>query len=94
MRIKNHLCSHLMKTITTKPLLQKLEHNSELAIAWFEANYMKLNTGKCHLLISRNKHEHMWAKIGQDIVGESNRVKLLGVTTDNHLKFDSYVKSI
>ena len=33
-------------------LLERLEHNSELAIAWFEMNYMKLNTDKCHLLIS------------------------------------------
>ena len=28
--------------------LETLEHNSELAIAWFEMNYMKLNTDICH----------------------------------------------
>ena len=42
-----------------KSVLEKLEHNSELAIAWFEMNYMKLNTDKCHLSISGNKNEYM-----------------------------------
>ena len=40
-----------------KPALEMLEHNSELAIAWFEMNYMKLDTDKCHLSISGNKNE-------------------------------------
>ena len=47
---------------------------------------MKLNTDKCHLLISVSKHEHMWAKTGQEIVLENNTFKLPG---DNHLKFES-----
>ena len=33
-------------------LLQRLDHDSLLAIEWFENNYMKLNGDKCHLLIS------------------------------------------
>ena len=37
-----------------KSVLEKLEHNSELAIAWFEMNYMKPNINKFHLLISGN----------------------------------------
>ena len=60
-----------------KSVLEKLEHNSELAIAWFEMNYMKLNTDKCHLLISGNKNEYMWAKLDEDIVWESNDVERL-----------------
>ena len=32
-----------------KSVLEMLEHNSELAVAWFEMNYRKLNTDKCHL---------------------------------------------
>ena len=31
--------------------LKSLERNSVLAIRWFENNYMKLNTGKCHLIV-------------------------------------------
>ena len=44
-----------------KSVLETLEHNSELTIAWFETNYMKLNTNKCHLLISGNINEQIWA---------------------------------
>ena len=29
---------------------------------------MKMNSGKGHLFISRNKFEHLWAKIGNDRV--------------------------
>ena len=46
-----------------KSVLEKLEHNSELAIAWFEMNYMKHNINKCHILISGNKNECV-GKIG------------------------------
>ena len=42
-----------------KSVLEKLEHSSELAIAWFKMNYMKLDTDKCHLFISENKNEQM-----------------------------------
>ena len=57
-------------------------------------NYMKLNTGKCHLLISGNNNEYMRAKLDQDIVWESNDVELLGVTVDNNLRFDKQVSNV
>ena len=31
-------------------LIQRLEHDSMLAIEWFESNYTKLNDEKCHFL--------------------------------------------
>ena len=46
---------------------KKREGNSELAIQWFEDNYMKLNTGKCHLLISGDKYKHQWTQIVKDM---------------------------
>ena len=77
-----------------KSVLEKLEHNSELAIAWFEMNYMKLNTDQCHFLISGNKNEYMLAKLDKDIVWGSHNVELLGVTIDNNLRFDKLVSNI
>ena len=77
-----------------KSVLEKLEHNSELAIAWFEMNYMKLSADKCHPLISRNKNEYMWAKLDQIIVWESNDVELFRVTIYNNLIFDKHVTNI
>ena len=35
-------------------LMRSLEHDTHLAIEWFESNYMKLNKAKCHLFVSGN----------------------------------------
>ena len=72
----------------------KTSTRDEPAVAWFEMYYMKLNTDKCHLLISENKNEQIWAKLGRNIVWESSDVKLLGTTFDNNLKFDKHVSNI
>ena len=40
-------------------VISRLEHDTLLAIEWFENNYMKLNQGKCHLLVSGNKFENV-----------------------------------
>ena len=45
-------------------LISRLEHDSVLAIEWFECNDMKLNQDKCHLLISEHKYESVWVNIG------------------------------
>ena len=79
---------------TTLKGLETLEANSELAMAWFAMNYMKLNTDKCHLLVSRNKNRQIWAKLDRDIDWEKNDVKLLRITLNNKLKFDKLVSNI
>ena len=75
-------------------LLEKLERNFELAIHWFEDNYMKLNTCKCHLLISGHKYKYQLTQIGKYMVWEENKVKLLGITIDSELKFESHILNI
>ena len=72
-------------------LISRLEHDSVLAIEWFECNYMKLNQDKCHLLISGHKYESVWANIGSCKIWESNDQKLLGVNIDHNLKFNHYI---
>ena len=84
-----YVCDKSIETV-----LKLLEENCEIALCWFENNYMKLNTDKCHLIVSGYKHEQIWAKIGNDKIWESADVKLLGVTIDNELKFDKHVSKI
>ena len=67
-------------------LIHRLEHDSYLAIEWFENNSMKLNQDKCRLLFSRLKYENVWAKIGKTKIWESKKQKLLGVEIDKTLK--------
>ena len=50
---------------------------------------MKLNTDKCHLLVSGHRYEEMWIKVVKDGIWESFRV-----TIDNELKFDKHVYSM
>ena len=47
-----HACDMNLNTVITR-----LEHDSHIAIEWFENNYMKLNENKCHFLLSGYKHE-------------------------------------
>ena len=72
-------------------LINRLEHDTSLAVEWFENNFMKLNQDKCHLLVSGHKHETVWAKIGETKIWESNKQKFLGVVIDRNLNFDEYV---
>lgn len=58
-------------------------------VFWFENNDVKLNTDKCHLLISESVYVKMRAEIGKDKNWEISDVKLLRVTFDNKLNFDS-----
>ena len=54
-------------------------------------NFMKLNQGKCHLLVSGHKHETVWARIGETKIWESNNQRQLCVVIDRRLDVDEYV---
>ena len=75
-------------------VMQESEQQSNIILKWFEDNNMKMNAGKCHLFVSGNKHEHMWAKIGDDQIWESRIVKFLGIAIENELKFDAYISKV
>ena len=85
----SHACD-----ISFDELLMRLEHDSALAVCWFENNYMKLNTDKSHLIISDNKHEKFWADIGNNRIWESHYIKLLGINIDKSLKFDFHMLNV
>ena len=63
-------------------------------MCWFESIYMKLTTDKCHLIVYGNKHESLWADIGNDRIWESNFVKLLEINIDRSFKFDFYMLKV
>ena len=72
-------------------LINRLEHDSYLAIEWFENDFMKLNQDKCNLLVLGLKYENVWAKSGKTKIWESKKQKLLGVEIDRTLNFDEKV---
>ena len=75
-----------------KVVLDKLENCSELDIACFNSNYMKLNGEK--LLVCGYRFDQLWIKVGDNKTWEKSLVKLLGATIDNEFKFDKYVAEI
>ena len=81
----------LMSVIMTYFL--RLEHDSALAIEWFQYNYMKVNAEKCHLIVSGHKHGHTWIKLVNEMIWEENNVKRLGIQIDSQLKFDNHVQN-
>ena len=75
-------------------LMDKLELASNKAMEWFRYNGMKLNSKKCHLLVSGHKNECMICNIGNSQVIETHLVKLLGVNIESELTFNSYLKTV
>ena len=74
-------------------LLQNLESDTKSAIMWFDANNMMLNQPKCHFLMSGSP-EHLWVNVGEQVIMESYQEKLLGITIDKELKFNSHLLDI
>ena len=75
-------------------LLYNLEYGTQSAIMWFDNNYMKLNQDKCHFLISGNVTEHLWAIVDDELIWESAEEKLLEVTIDKNLNFNSHLNTL
>ena len=55
---------------------------------------MKLNEDKCHFSISGSIHEHLWIKVGSELIYESLDERLLGVIIDKSLNFNSHLKTL
>ena len=79
--------------VDLESVLHQLEDNSLTAILWFENNYMKLNQSKCHFLTCGSS-EHLWIKVGKEMIWESQTEKLLGMTVDKNLNFNSHLKKL
>ena len=94
-----HVCNFADDTTLTacnvkiEDLLQELEDNTLSAILWFENNYMKLNQSKCHFLTC-GTHEHLWVRVGDEKIWESQSEKLLGMIVDKKLSFDLHLRTL
>ena len=75
-------------------LMEKLEGAADTALIWFKQNGMKMNSDKCHLLVCGHKYELMIANVGNELIIESSKVKLLGINIDSDLSFNDHLNSI
>ena len=87
--INTYACDQNLESLITR-----LEHDVLLVIEWFDSNYMKLNTKKCHLLISGCKNQWKWAMVGKEKIWENKSKTILGITIDRDLSFNDHVSQI
>ena len=76
--------------LNLKIVMERLKHDIELYMEWFENNYMKLNEDTFHLLVAGYRHETTSTQIGETRILESTNEKLLGLIIDRNLNFDVY----
>ena len=55
---------------------------------------MKMNSDKCHLLVSGHKYELVIANICDEQIIESNIVKPSGINIDSKLSFNDHLNTI
>ena len=75
-------------------VVENLEHDSSIALKWFQDNYMKLNSDKCHLLIAGSKHVEQSVIIGGRGILETNEQRLLGIHIGKNLNFETHISNI
>ena len=75
-----------------KCVVNNLEQSSTILFEWLNSNYMKVNTGKSHLLLSGNSRAT--ATIDHSSIESEDKQVLLGITTDSNLTFENHINSI
>ena len=63
---------------TTLEDLLHLEYDIQSVMMWVDSNYMKLNKDKCHFLVPDNVMEHLWTRVGAELIWESCKRNYLG----------------
>ena len=73
-------------------VVEDLQNSSAILFKWLKDNYMKINTDKSHLIMSRNKS--IVAKIDEFDIQSENQQELLGIVIDSNLIFEDHVSKI
>ena len=71
-------------------LLSKLQICILKLFEWFSNNHMKMNSDKCHLILSSND-ENKKIELNGEAINNTQVQKLLGVHIDYKLKFDTHI---
>ena len=63
---------------------------------WFDNIYMELNKDamQCNFIVSSNITEHLWAKVGDELIWERCEEKLLGVIIVKNFNFNSHLTTL
>ena len=73
--------------------LSKLQICALKLFEWLSNNHMKMNSDKCHLILSSND-ENKKIELNGEAINNTQVQKLLGVHIDYKLKFDTHIESL
>ena len=73
-------------------VVNHLEQSSTILFEWLSNNYMKVNTGKSHLLLPGKSEAN--ATIDNNYIESEDEQVLLGIKTDSNLTFENHMNSI
>ena len=78
-------------------LIKKLEYESNIAVKWFRENKMIVNSDKFQAMFLEKRNENSNfcnLQIDNNEIETTNSVKLLGITIDSKLNFDSHISDL
>ena len=70
----------------------KFESESLILFEWFHDNYLKANSGKSHVTLTTDNK--LKINVKESPISNEKTVKLLGVTVDNKLSFESHLNFV
>ena len=73
-------------------VITQLQSKASKLFSWFTNNHMKVNPGKCHILLSTKNAIDV--HLEGACITSSSCEKLLGITVDYDLKFDKYISDL
>ena len=71
---------------------RKFESESLKLLEWFHNNHLESNSGKSHVMLTRD--DKLKINVKDSPISNGKIVKLLGVTIDNKLSFESHLKLV
>ena len=77
---------------SAESVINNLEQPSTILFKWLNNNYMKVSTGKSHLLLSGNSRAT--ATIDNSYIESEDEQVLLGTTIDSNLTFENHIRNI
>ena len=72
---------------TNDLVIKEIEYFSDF-FKWFDFNYVKINSGKSHILFSGN--DNVIANIDNHTIISENKNELLGIILDSKLSFEDH----
>ena len=73
-------------------VISELQRIAKKVFDWFKNNHMKVNPGKCHVILSSNTQKEI--RFGNTLIASSLSEKLPRITSNSELKFEEHINKI